>query len=151
MLESVSDLGLGLVTTQSELIAPSIELFFDSPDCFELRVNFPLLEDDIEDDSCEFTVVEERWRVRFDEVLSRGAELKVPLEVVVVVVVVVVEEDARWPSFDSFCGPPAFSLCTIPFLSFALRTSVARSGLLADPCDRKTERRLVCMSPSSAS
>jgi hypothetical protein len=35
--------------------------------------------------------------------------------------------------------------------SFAFRTSVARSGLLAVPCERYMERRLVWSSPSSAS
>lgn len=55
-------------------------------------------------------------------------------------------------------GSSRFSFCdatrlggTTPPLSFALRMRVAKSGLLEVPGDRYMERRLVCMSGSSAS
>lgn len=50
----------------------------------------------------------------------------------------------------SFCAATRLGGTTPP-LSFALRMSVAKSGLLEVPGDRYMDRRLVCMSGSSAS
>lgn len=117
----------GLVTTQSDPREVFGVKFFSSLEPF---VSFPLGFDE------PFTVVEDLCRVREDDAAELGDR---------------VFRDCSFCLlfFTSSVCPPFIPAAAAAF-AFAFLTSVARSGLLAVPAERKSERRFSCMSEKSS-
>lgn len=130
-MEATSTRPAGLVTTQSDPRDVLGVKFFSSLEPF---VNFPLWLD--EPGELPFTVVEDLCRVRDDDAAELG--------------------DKVFREGSLFCLPFT-SLSVWPpnpaaaAFAFAFLTSVARSGLLAVPAERRSERRFTCISASSGS